>query len=168
MQKRMLRKDSWHWCLSAAQICIWAFDNSFHRVLVYVYLDWICTKHYKVTIYDETTVSILTSLLSSQPNKLYYNVLSCKISIWDPQATDEKTLDCLSGIKIGLETWALGRYSPRQRIYNGSLLWCKLLRGLVVDFSLTHTTEAHNPAHNPLRILSRLTHLLKYRLSTLT
>ena len=28
-----------------------------------------------------------------------------------------------------------------------------------VDSSLTHTTEAHNPAHNSLSILSRLTHL---------
>jgi hypothetical protein len=37
-----------------------------------------------------------------------------------------------------------------------------------VDSSLTHTTEAHNPAHNPLSILSRLTHLLKNSLSSLT
>jgi hypothetical protein len=37
-----------------------------------------------------------------------------------------------------------------------------------VDSSLIHTTETHNPAHNPLRILSRLTHLLKNSLSSLT
>ncbi len=41
------------------------------------------------------------------------------------------------------------------------------MRGCV-DSSLTHTTEAHNPAHNPLSILSRLTHLLKNSLSSLT
>jgi hypothetical protein len=39
---------------------------------------------------------------------------------------------------------------------------------LAVDSSLTHTTEAYNPAHNPLSILSRLTHLLKNSLSSLT
>jgi hypothetical protein len=38
----------------------------------------------------------------------------------------------------------------------------------IVDSSLTNTTEAHNPAHNPLSILSRLTHLLKNSLSSLT
>jgi hypothetical protein len=37
-----------------------------------------------------------------------------------------------------------------------------------VDSILPHTTQAHNLAHNPLRKLLRLTHLLKHRLNSLT
>jgi hypothetical protein len=37
-----------------------------------------------------------------------------------------------------------------------------------VDSILPHTTQAHNPAHNPVRKLLRLTHLLKHRLNSLT
>jgi hypothetical protein len=60
------------------------------------------------------------------------------------------------------KTVLLERLNPK---WMGERFNPKLLRMVSVDSSLTHTTEAHNPAHNPSSILSRLTHLLKKSLS---
>jgi hypothetical protein len=70
----------------------------------------------------------------------------------------------LSGLNIDSPDLKVPHFSPDE------LLGLTFIRDMDdgVDSSLTHTTEAHNPAHNPLSILSRLTHLLKNSLSSLT